>query len=194
MASSALTSLGTLNYEKGAYAEAHSNYAELFESSPRFRQEALVGMGRASLARDQVAKAKEEFESALEINPNSESAKVGLGKVAIQQSDFETAESYLEPIAEQSTTEVGAEAQFYLGEMLQKQEQYNSAIEEYGKVKVLFEAFDTWVSRSMYNSAECHLRMGNRGEAMTILNSLIDTYPGTEAEQRARTLIDQADL
>jgi len=194
MASSALTSLGTLNYEKGAYTEAHSNYAELFESSPRFRQEALVGMGRASLARDQVAKAKEEFESAMEINPNSESAKVGLGKVAIQQNDFQTATSYLEPIAEQSTTEVGAEAQFYLGEILQKQEQYNAAIEEYGKVKVLFEAFDIWVSRSMYNSAECHLRMGNRGEAMTILNSLIDTYPGTEAEQRAQALLDQADL
>lgn len=194
IASSALTSLGMLNYEKGAYAESHANYAELFESSPRFRQEALVGMGNASLAREQIEKAKEEFESALEINSNSESAKAGLGKVALEQGNFEEAEEFLRPIAEESTTEVGAEAQFYLGVINQRQEQYNAALEEYGKVRVLFEAFDTWVSRSMYNSAECHLRMGNRGEAVTILNSLIDSYPGTEAEQRARALLDQADL
>jgi tetratricopeptide (TPR) repeat protein len=193
LAASALTSLGSLNYEQGEFAASHGNYARLLETAPRYRQEAFVGMGNASLAQDNIERATEEYESALEVNANSDAAKAGLGKIAIAQDEFEKARELLFPIADRSTTEVGAEAQYYLGEIFQEQQQYNAAIEEYAKVKVLFEAFDEWVSRSMYKSAECHIRLGNRGEAMTILNSIIDTYPGTEAESRAQSLLDRTE-
>lgn len=193
LAASALTSLGSLNYDQGNFAASHGNYAQLLETAPRYRQEAFVGMGNASLAQENIERAKEEYESALEANSGSNSAQAGLGKVAIAEGEYEKARELLFPIADRSTTEVGAEAQHYLGLILQEQEQYNAAIEEYAKVKVLFEAFDEWVSRSMYKSAECHIRLGNRGEAMTILNSIIDTYPGTEVESRAQSLLDRTE-
>ncbi|MEX0845784.1 MAG: tetratricopeptide repeat protein [Balneolaceae bacterium] len=193
-AASALTSMGALNYESGDYQESHSNYAQLLETAPRYRQEAYVGMGNASLEQNRVERAKSEFESALEINQNSESAKAGLGKVAIAERDYETAREILYPIAEKSTTEIGAEAQYYLGEISQSKGEYNTALEEYAKVKVLFEAFDYWVSQAMFNSAECQIRLGNRGEAMSTLNSIVDTYPGTNAAQKAKKLLNQADL
>lgn len=191
LAASALTSLGTLNFERGEYALSHANYAQLLETASRYRQEAYVGMGNASLAQNRIERAKEEYESALQVNANSEAAKAGLGKVAIAENEFDIAEELLAPIAEQSTTEIGAEAQYYLGEILQKRGEYNAAIEEYAKVKVLFEAFDFWTSKAMYNSAECHIRLGNRGEAMTILNSIIISYPDTEAEKKAQALLDK---
>lgn len=193
LASSALTSLGTLNFDRSEYTRSHANYAQLLESAPRFRQEAYVGMGNASLAQDKVEQAKEEYEAALQVNANNEAAKVGLGKVALKNGNYEEARTLLFPIAERSTTEIGAEAQYYLGKILQEQNNFNSAIEEFAKVKVLFEAFDYWVSESMYATAECHIRLGNRGEAMTILNSIVDTYPGTEAEQKAQRLLSQTD-
>lgn len=193
LASSALTSLGTLNFERGEYERSHANYTQLLETAPRYRQEAYVGMGNASLARDRIGQAKDEFESALQINANNNAAKVGLGKVAVANENYEEAREWLAPVAEESTTEIGAEAQYYLGKILQEQNQFNAAIEEYAKVKVLFEAFDIWVSEAMYSSAECHIRLGNRGEAMSTLNSIIDTYPGTEAEKKARALINQTD-
>ncbi len=193
LASSALISLGSLNFERGEYMRSHANYAQLLESSPRYRQEAFVGMGNASLAQDKVAQAKEEYNSALEVNANNNAAKVGLGKVALANQNYEEAREWLAPVAEKSTTEIGAEAQYYLGEIFQRQDQYNAAIEEFAKVKVLFEAFDVWVSEAMYSSAECHIRLGNRGEAMSTLNAIVETYPGTEAEKKARALINQTD-
>lgn len=193
LASSALTSLGSLNYERGDFAASYSNYAQLLETAPRYRQEAYVGMGNASLAQDNIDRARDEYESALEVNSGSQSAKVGLGKIAIAEENYERAEELLRPIAEESSTEVGAEAQYYLGKILQEQGEYNAAIEEYAKVKVLFEAFDEWVSESMYNSAECHIRLGNRGEAMTILNSIITSYPDTEAERKAQDLLNRTE-
>jgi len=193
LASSALTSLGTLNFERGEYELSHANYNQLLESAPRFRQEAYVGMGNASLAQEKIDQAKEEYDLALQVNANNEAAKVGLGKVAIKNGNFEEARDLLFPVAERSTTEIGAEAQFYLGDIHQKEEEYNEAIQEYSKVKVLFEAFDYWVSEAMFSSAECHIRLGNRGEAMTILNSIVNTYPGTNAEKKAQTLLNQTD-
>ncbi|SMO42181.1 tetratricopeptide repeat protein [Gracilimonas mengyeensis] len=191
-APSALSSMGTIQLELGRNPEAHTSYTRLLDSYPRFRQEAYVGMGNASLAQGKTDQAKQEFESALEVNANSQPAKVGLGKVAVSNGNYERAREMLVPVAESSSTEIGAEAQYYVGQMLQKQGSYNEAIEEYAKVKVLFEAFDYWVSQAMYNGAECHIRMGNRGEAMTILNSIINDYPGTDAQQKAQALLERS--
>ena len=193
LAASALSSMGNLNYERGRYGASHSNYAQLLETAPRYRQEAYVGMGNASLAEGQTDRAKEEYESALQVNADSESAKAGLGKVALTEENYERALELLSPIADQSTTEIGAEAQYYLGEVYQLQGRFNAAIEEYAKVKVLFAAFDTWVSEAMFKTAECHIRLGNRGEAITILNSILENYVGTQAEQKARRLLNQTD-
>ncbi len=193
MAASALSMLGSLNLQRGKYELSHANYSQLLETSPRYKQEAYVGMGTASLAQNKMARASEEFETALQANPNNEAAKVGLGKVALSQKQYNKAKERLAPVAENNTTEIGAEAQFYLGYILQQQEQYSAAIEEFSKVKVLFEAFDNWVSEAMYSTAECHIRLGNRGEAIATLNTIIDRYPGTEAEQKAQQLLSQTD-
>lgn len=191
LASSALTSLGTLNYARGEYQQSHANFEHLQETAPRYRQEAYVGMGNASLAQQKTDQAKEEYEAALTANAGNEAAKVGLGKVALAKNNYERAQEILAPVAEKSTTEIGAEAQFYLADILRRQGKFNAAIEEYAKVKVLFEAFDEWVSEAMYNSAVCHIRLGNKGEAITILNSIVNTYPGTGAEIKAQSLLNK---
>ena len=190
---SALTSLGLLYYEQGEYETSHGYFDQLLRTASRFAQEAYIGMGNASLAQGELERAREEYESALEVNPGNEAASVGLGKVARAEANYEEAQNILAPIAERNTTDIGAEAQFYLGRLQQDQNNFEAAIAEYAKVKVLFEAFDSWVSLGMYNSAECNILLGNRGDALAILNEIIETYPGTEAAQKAQTLIEQTD-
>ncbi|MBO6522256.1 MAG: tetratricopeptide repeat protein [Balneolaceae bacterium] len=190
---SALTSLGLLYYEQGEYETSHGYFDQLLRTASRFAQEAYIGMGNASLAQNELETAREEYESALEVNPGNEAASVGLGKVARAEANYEEAQTILAPIAERNTTDIGAEAQFYLGRLQQDQNNFEAAIAEYAKVKVLFEAFDSWVSLGMYNSAECNILLGNRGDALAILNEIIETYPGTEAAQKAQTLIEQTD-
>ncbi|MFV1883266.1 MAG: tetratricopeptide repeat protein [Balneola sp.] len=190
---SALTSLGLLYYEQGEYETSHGYFDQLLRTASRFAQEAYIGMGNASLAQGELETAREEYESALQVNSGNEAASVGLGKVARAEAEYVEARNILAPIAERNTTEIGAEAQFFLGRIQQDQNNFEEAIAEYAKVKVLFEAFDSWVSLAMYHSAESNILLGNRGDALAILNEIIENYPGTEAAQKAQALIDQTD-
>ena len=113
-------------------------------------------------------------------------------EVFLAEKNYDKAHEILAPIADKNTTEIGAEAQFYLGKLQQDQQHYEDAIAEYAKVKVLFEAFDLWVSQGMYQAAECHILLGNRGDAMGILKDIQDTYPGTEAAAKAKALIEKS--
>jgi TolA-binding protein len=190
---SALIILGNLYAEKGSFDTSHDYFEILLEKGPRFSQEAYVGMGSASLAAGRTGTAKSEFEEALKINSGNPAANVGLGKVAIAESRFEDARALLVPVADKSTTISGAEAQYYLGKIEQDQSNFEAAIENYSKVRVLFEAFEIWVSKALYNSAECHIRLGNRGEAMSILNGIIEKYPDTEGAVQAQALLDSTE-
>tara|TARA_R110000868_G_scaffold294140_1_gene554723 strand:+ start:87086 stop:90082 length:2997 start_codon:yes stop_codon:yes gene_type:complete len=190
---SALTSLGLLYFEQGEYETSHSYFDQLLRTANRFAQEAYIGMGNASLAQNNLEIAREEYESALTVNAGNEGASVGLGKVALAEGNYSEAQTILAPIADRNTTEIGAEAQLFLGKIQQDQKNYQAAISEYAKVKILFEAFDNWVSLAMYNSAECNILLGNRGNALAILNEIIETYPGTEAAKKSQELIDQTD-
>ena len=190
---SALIILGNLYKEKNEFDVSHQYFELLLEKGSRFSQEAYVGMGSASLAAGRTGAAKSEFEEALKINSGNPAANVGLGKVAVAESRYEDARSLLVPVAEKSTTISGAEAQYYLGKIEQDQNNFEAAIENYSKVRVLFEAFEIWVSKALYNSAECHIRLGNRGEAMSILNGIIEKYPDTEGAVQAQSLLDSTE-
>jgi TolA-binding protein len=189
----ALIILGNLYFEKQEFGVSHTYFERLLEKGTRFKQEAYVGMGSASLASGNSDLAKTEFEEALKVNANNPAANVGLAKVAVSQSRYEDAKALLTPIADRSTTVSGAEAQFYLGKIEQDQGNFEVAIESYSKVRVLFEAFDIWVSKALYNSAECHIRLGNRGEAMSILNGIVENYPDTEGARQAQALLDSTE-
>tara|TARA_R110002050_G_scaffold300646_1_gene471173 strand:+ start:32 stop:3028 length:2997 start_codon:yes stop_codon:yes gene_type:complete len=186
---SALTILGTLYFDKGEFETSHQYFQQLLDKAPRFKQEAYVGMGNASLALKKNTVAKGEYENALKVNSNNAAASVGLGKVAVAGGNYAEALGKLAPIAEKNTTNVGAEAQYYLGKLEQDQGKFEAAIEAYSKVRVLFEAFEDWVSKSLYNTAECHIRLGNRGDALSILNGILEKYPNTEAATKAQTLL-----
>ena len=154
---SALTSLGLLYFDLDDYETSHLYFSRLLQKERRFEQEAYIGMGNASLAQKQYEIAREEYEAALQVNQGNEAASVGLGKVAIAERKYEEALLILKPIADRNTTQIGAEAQFFLGKSQQDQGNFAEAIAEYARVKILFEAFDTWVSLGMYYSAESNL-------------------------------------
>ncbi|MCG8374040.1 MAG: tetratricopeptide repeat protein, partial [Balneolales bacterium] len=189
---SALTNLGLLYYDLGEYEISHQYFEQLGRTASRFAQEAYIGMGNASLALGELEVAREEYEGALQVNAGNEAASVGLGKVALAEQNFEESELILRPIADRNTTEIGAEAQFYLGQLRQQQENLEEAIAEYARVKILFEAFDNWVALGMYHSAECNLLLGNRGDAIAILNEIVEFYFGTEAAEKAQALLNQS--
>lgn len=193
-APNALTSLGLLYFEQGDYEASNEYFKRLLSISNRFEQEAYVGMGNAQLGLSNFNLAREQFESALRVNSNNANAKLGLAKVALGQSNLSEARDLLFPIADRNTTELGAESQYLLGILSKMEGNSTVALEEFARVKVLFEAFDEWVSAALLEAAQIHLSLGNTGEASGMLNEIIERYPDTPAGPAARTLIEQQNL
>ena len=91
--------LGYLAFQGGDFREAERRFldaAEWSEERPALRAEALLGAGRAALARDRSAAARRHFEAAREPARNTPVAAWvanGLGVAATMLDDYETAET-----------------------------------------------------------------------------------------------------
>ncbi|MDX1617181.1 MAG: tetratricopeptide repeat protein [Balneolaceae bacterium] len=186
----ALVALARINEERGEFSTAYNYYSRLHDQRSDFRLEALAGMGQTQLAMNNVDQAREHFESALEVNRDYDPAKVGLGKVALRNGNYSEALDLFGLVAESNTTEIGAEAQYYLGYTHQQQRNFEEALDAYSNVSVLYEAFDDWVARALLRSAECHVQLGNTGQARSTLNDIIENYSGTPEAQKAKQMLN----
>lgn len=188
-AAPAFAELGRIQSEMGNHNQSLNYFQQLLEKDQRYQQEAYLGIGNAQLELGNINEARQNFERVLSVNSESAAARIGLGKVLMRDGREDEARRFFQLVAENNTTEIGAEAQYLLGESYQSEGDRESALEAYSRVSVLFEAFDVWVAEAQYKTAEIYIRQGNRGEATNLLNSIIETYPDTPGAQKARRLL-----
>src|SRR5690625_306562 len=175
----------------GDYDSSLRHFSQLIETDERFEQEDHLGMGNAELSRGATDRAREHFNDALEVNPDNHAAQVGLGKVLLRENQYEQAREYVTTVAQNSTTESAVEAQYLIGDSYQNQGDRERALEAYGREGVLHQAYVEWVAQSQYKTAEIYIREGRRGEAISLLNSIIENRPDTPAARRASRLLQQ---
>ncbi|MEX2601900.1 MAG: tetratricopeptide repeat protein [Balneolaceae bacterium] len=185
----AVAELGRLTYDRQEFEESRNYFSRLLDGSAQYHHQAYLGMGNASLALGEIARAREEYEEAMRVSPDSEAARIGIANIYFRENRFQDAEEIYTDVVSGNTTEVGAEAQFMLGRIHQVREQYQQALENYSRVTVLFEGYESWVAEARYRTAEVYILQGNRGEANSLLNSIIETYPDTRAAERARRIL-----
>lgn len=188
-AAPALAQLASVQFELGNYEESKRRYAELAELDSRYQQEALLGTGNANLELGERAEARQNFENVLAINPNNDASRVGLGKVLFRDGRIDEARRFFNLVAGNNKTEIGAEAQFLVGETYLEQGNREEAMEAYTRLNTLFEAYGDWVSQAQFKIAEIYIRDGRRGEAISLLNSIIERYPDSPAAVRAERLL-----
>ncbi len=187
----ALLNLGRLSRKTNNDNAAIGYYQKLLGKSKDYRLDALTGLGETYLSMNQPEKAKDQFEQGLQFRPNSDLCQLGLGQVALQEQNYDQAQSIFSKLSSQNTAEPGARAQYYLGMTLQDQGKYSDAVEQFSKVKVLYEAYANWVSEAMLHTAQCYKSLNNPADANNTLKSLIQNYPGTLAAQEAQKLLNQ---
>jgi tetratricopeptide (TPR) repeat protein len=187
----ALAELGQLLLEREEYSEARTVFEELADTDQRFRQEANLGIGRAALGLGDTGSARQFFERVLAINESNDAARAGLGKVLLADGRTDEARRLFSMVAGENNTAVGAEAQFLLAMSYQETGDTEEALEEYSKVSVLFEAYDIWVAESQYKTAEIYIREGRRGDARSLLESIVENYPETAGAEKAQQLLNQ---
>lgn len=185
-----LRALGRISFEQQNYRQSADYYTRLLNEGQEFELEGHLGVGNAELALGNIDEAEEQFEAALDIDSDYDPARVGLGKVEISKENYTEARDLLNLVAEANSTEVGAEAQYLLGDIHQRQRDFNQALDAYSNVKVLYNAYDEWVAKAMLKSAESYIQLGNRGDARNELNSIIENYPDREEARRAQQLLE----
>lgn len=188
-AAPALAELGRIQLEMGNYEQALNRYQQLADKDQRYQQEAYLGIGNANLALGNISEARQNFERVLSIDSENAAARIGLGKVLLQDGRTDEARRFFELVAENNTTEVGAEAQYLIGESYISENNREAALEAFSKVSVLFEAYTRWVAEAQYRTAEIYIRQGRRGDAVNVLNSIVENYPDTPGAQKARRLL-----
>src|SRR6056297_10030 len=134
---------------------------------------------------------RKHFERVLSINEGNDAARAGLGKVLLADGRPDEARRLFSMVANENNTAVGAEAQYLLASSYQENGDFEQALEEYSKVNVLFEAYDVWVAEAQYKTAEIYIREGRRGDALSLLTSIVETYPGTAGAEKAQELLNQ---
>ncbi len=188
-AAPALAELGRIYFELGNYGESKSRYEQLAEKDSRYEQEAQLGIGNANLEQGNINEARQNFETVLSVNEGNDAARVGLGKVLLRDGRVEEARRFFNLVADNNSTQVGAEAQFLIGKSFADEGNREVAIEEFSRVRTLFQAYDSWVAEAQYRIAEIYIREGRRGDAISLLNSIIENYPGTDGAQKASRLL-----
>lgn len=185
-----LRALGRISYDRENYSESSQYYESLLEQGSSYELEGRIGIGTAELAQNNLEEAREQFEAVLEKDDEHEAASVGLAKVEIEDENYEGALDLLNLVAEASSAEEGAEAQYLIGTIYHEQRDFEEALDAYSNVKVLYDAYDEWIAKAMLESAKAYIQLGNRGDARNELEELIDTYPDTQEAERAEELLE----
>ena len=98
----------------------------------------------------------------------------------------------LKNLSESRNDELGAKAQFYLGELYADQDKYPEAATAFVRVKTVFSAYDEWLTRSFLKLGDVYIEMKDYNKAKEMFKVVLakhkgDAY-GKEAQIKLRTL------
>lgn len=187
-AGTALASLGRIALERRQFSEAFSWYERLLARGQQFRFTANVGMGNASIGLNRFEQARQYFEAARGQGGDQNLVNLGIGKVFMNTNREADALRELQVVADQSNSEAGAEAQYLIGRIYQRQRNHDNAIRAFANVRLFYSGFSDWVAKSLLGSAESNIAIGNRTEANQQLDLILRDYPRSEVAAEARRL------
>ena len=183
------------NYKSAlnAKAPAKANPARMQELA-RFQQQALLRIGETEARLEQWSASQKAYEQFIKANPKHiliRTAFQGLGWAMQNQEKYPGAiESLEKAVAAGTRDDVGARAQFLLGECYLEQENYDKAIIEFSKVESLY-AFPAWQSKAAYEMAQSLLRKDDRDGARRQFQRLVKSYPDTPAATAAKSALQR---
>ncbi|NND72876.1 MAG: tetratricopeptide repeat protein, partial [Rhodothermales bacterium] len=193
-ASEAAILLGNLQLDGDRYNEALSTF-RFAESKADGRQRSVslarYGQGMALLNVGRVDEARTVFTEAVNASATpSESAPALLGLARLYESENQTADAvqtYRE-VVNRSQDETGAEALVHLGELLTNQGRAGEALEQLGRIPVLYSGYADWMAEGYLAQVRAHTRLGNRGDATQLCDLVIQQYPDSVYSERASRL------
>ncbi len=185
--------LGDLLLEQNRSQEAldaFNSLENLQVDDPHLISEARYGQAQALLQLGREAEAERLLNELTRSGGTPDQlGPVQLGLARVYESDGRTQDALqmYRKVVEDNLDESGAEALFRLGSLLINLGQERAALEELGKMSVLFDGYSEWVARGFLAQAQAFKNLGQRGDALQLYDRVLEEYSGTSyAEQAAR--------
>ena len=116
----------------------------------------------------------------------AQKAKFELGLIDLAAKRYDNATQYFQELANNRTDDIGAKAQYYLGETLFEQNKITDAISAFVRVRTIFSAYDEWLTRSFLRLGDCYLKLKDSGQAKEMYRTVISKHRNDEFGKEAR--------
>jgi len=122
----------------------------------------------------------------------ADKSKFELGLIELARENYINADLYFKTLAETHSDELGAEAQYYYGYSLFEQEKTDEAIAALERVRVVFSAYDEWLTKSYLKLGDCYTKLDQIDKAKEMYRVVIGKHRGNvygqEAQNKLREL------
>ena len=119
-------------------------------------------------------------------------AQLMLGRIALAQNDLKTAQTDFEKTIALAKDVNGAQAQYYLGDILYRQKKYKESIALLLKFNEQFADFEYWKGKAFILVADNNVALDETAQAKAVLNSIIENSAEplivTEAKEKLAKL------
>ncbi len=142
---------------------------------------------------DSAAAIAREVVAAGNVVPGAQNrAQLMLGKVALSKGDHKTAQTEFEKTIALAKDVNGAEAQYYLGDILFRDKKYKESVASLLKFNEQFAEFEYWKGKAFILVADNNVALDELAQAKAVLNSIIENSTDeaiiTEAKQKLASL------
>ncbi|MHB1686207.1 MAG: tetratricopeptide repeat protein [Ignavibacteriaceae bacterium] len=183
---------GMKNYD--AALELYDKALTTLPNSLRF-PEILFMKGMTLSNKNDVSSAAQVFNTIIQEygqNIFADKSKLELGIIDMVAKDYTDATLYLKDLAQSRTDEIGAEAQYYLGEILFEQNNIQDAVSAFVTVGTVFPAYEQWVAKSNLRLGDCYVKLKDFRKAKEIYRAVFIKHRsdifGNEARLKLRKL------
>ncbi len=117
----------------------------------------------------------------------AEKSKLELGLIAYDAKQYDVAIPYFQDLSQNRTDEIGAQAQYYYGDILFNQKNYSDAITALVRVGTIFPAYDNWVTKANLKLGDCYVQLKDKRKAEEMYRAVFIKHRGDKYGNEALT-------
>ncbi|MBK0402876.1 tetratricopeptide repeat protein [Adhaeribacter sp. BT258] len=196
--SKAIAKVADLEFENKNYSESLKYYSRLrdISSSRREQANAMLGMLKSYYQATDYENTRKVANDLLNTgNATLNATNTALlykGKASYAQGNMENALTELKA-ALTATDENGAEAQYLIAEILNKQKRYKESTDAAYKMTENYANYEYWLGRAFIIIADNYAAQGENFQARATLNSIIENSPFKEVQDLAKARLGALD-
>ncbi len=110
-------------------------------------------------------------------------------KISVMQMDdgvYDEAARLLAEVSENRIDDIGAEAQYYYGELLFRKGETKNAITSFVRVRTVFAQFENWYAKSLIRLGDCYKKLRDRKQAREMYRAVIRKHKNDELGKEAK--------